>query len=45
METWKREGAGDVGKREEDACDSEAVLETRAAGERMAAETDRAFGF
>lgn len=45
METWKREGAGDVGKREEDWCDSEAALEARVAGERMAAETDRAFGF
>lgn len=34
METWKGEGAGDGGKREEDWCDSEAVLEVRAAGAR-----------
>lgn len=45
VETWKREGAGDVGQREEDWCDSEAALEVRAAGERTAAEMDRAFWF
>lgn len=45
METWKREGDGDVGKMEEDWCDSEVVIETRAGGEREAAETDGGFGF